>query len=205
MPGDRRARTVRAATLRSIADDGPDAFYRGEFARALETEMIAGGGLLRADDLAGYSPRVYDEEPRTYRGYRYVSAGDQVAYEALNIIDAFDVASFDPGGADFRHLMAESLGHAFADNLSHYGDPWFVRSPLAGLASPAFGRARAENLRMDRAAARPIAVADPWPYDDGAPKRETAHIAVRSLVGPLFAGAEPCPQALLQVATRRRR
>jgi hypothetical protein len=36
-------------------------------------------------------------------------------------------------------------------------------------------------------------------------RRQTAHIAVRSLVGPLFAVAEPCPQALLQVATRRRR
>jgi hypothetical protein len=50
-------------------------------------------------------------------------------------------------------------------------------------------------------------VSESWPDIRllGVLNRETAHIAVWSLVGPLFAVAEPCPQALLQVATRRRR
>jgi gamma-glutamyltranspeptidase / glutathione hydrolase len=135
----------------------------------LEAEMIAGGGVLRADDLAGYAPRVYEEDPRGYRGVRYVSAGDQISYEALNILETFAVGGLDPDGADYRHLMAETLGHAFVDNLTHYGDPWFVRAPLAGLASKEFARMRAATISMDRAAARPLAAADPWPYDDGTP------------------------------------
>ena len=49
--------------------------------------MLAGGGLLRADDLAAYQPRIYEEEPQTYRGYPYATAGDQVAYEALHILE----------------------------------------------------------------------------------------------------------------------
>jgi gamma-glutamyltranspeptidase/glutathione hydrolase len=96
-----------------------------------------------------------------------VTAGDQIAYETLHILECFDVAALDPEGADFRHLMAEALGRAFADSLTHYGDPWFVHSPLAGLASKAFGQARARGIRMDRAAARPIAAGDPWPFDGG--------------------------------------
>jgi gamma-glutamyltranspeptidase/glutathione hydrolase len=169
VPGDRLDTSDLAAMLRRIAGEGPSAFYEGGFPRALEAEMVAGGGLLRADDLAGYAPRVYEEEPRTYRGYRYVSAGDQIAYEVLNILESFDVASLDSDGADYRHLIAEALGHAFVDNLTHYGDPWFVNAPLAGLASKEFARTRASTLAMDRVAPRPILAADPWPYDDGAP------------------------------------
>jgi gamma-glutamyltranspeptidase/glutathione hydrolase len=165
--GDRLDLSDLAATLQRIADEGPAGFYTGPFAAALEAEMIAGGGVLRADDLARYAPRVYEEEPQTYRGYRYVTAGDQIGYETLHILECFDVAALDPEGTDYRHLMAEALGHAFVDNLTYYGDPQFVRSPLAGLASKAFGQARARAMRMDRAAPRPIAPADPWPYDGG--------------------------------------
>jgi gamma-glutamyltranspeptidase/glutathione hydrolase len=167
--GDRLDLGDLAATLRRIADEGPAAFYEGDFPRALEAEMIAGGGVLRADDLAGYAPRVYEEAPRSYRGYRYVSAGDQIAYETLNILETFEVAGLDPDGTDYRHLMAEALGHAFVDNLTHYGDPWFVRAPLAGLASKQFARTRASAIAVDRATPRPIVAADPWPYDDGTP------------------------------------
>jgi gamma-glutamyltranspeptidase/glutathione hydrolase len=63
--------------------------------------------------------------------------------------------------------MAEVLGHAFVDNLTHYGDPWFVRSPLTGLVRKSFARARAATVRMEKASARPIMAADPWPHDDG--------------------------------------
>jgi gamma-glutamyltranspeptidase/glutathione hydrolase len=165
--GERLDLSDLAATLRRIADQGPAAFYAGPFAKALEQEMIVGGGVLQADDLARYAPRVYEEEPQTYRGYRYVTAGDQIGYEALHILECFDVSALDPDGTDYRHLMAEALGHAFVDNLTYYGDPQFVRSPLAGLASKAFGQARARAIGMERAAPRPIVAADPWPYNGG--------------------------------------
>jgi gamma-glutamyltranspeptidase/glutathione hydrolase len=60
------------------------------------------------------------------------------------------------------------MGHAFVDNVTYAGDPDHTESPLAGLASPAFAAARAAGIRLDAAAPRPLATADPWPFDDGA-------------------------------------
>ncbi len=162
-----------ATTLKRIADHGPAGFYTGPVAEAIERHVVGHGGILTAADLATFRPKIMREKPARYRGYDYVSCYDQVSYEALNILDQFDLRGYSPDSLEFRHLMAEALGHAFADNMLHYGDPDFIRSPVNGLASRAFAAARAASFKMDRAAPRPIRGGDPWPYEDGmqAPER----------------------------------
>lgn len=166
--GDRLDLSDLAGTLRRIAQGGAAAFYSGAIAAAIEREFAAHGGILTAADLAAYRPKVLRERPASYRDYAYVTANDQVGYEALNILEHFDLAAYGPHSAEFRHLMAEALGHAFTDNMIHYGDPDYTRSPVQGLASRAFAAARAAGIRLDRAAPRPIAPGNPWPYDTGA-------------------------------------
>jgi gamma-glutamyltranspeptidase/glutathione hydrolase len=51
------------ASLRRIANDGPDAIYRGEIAAA-----IVSSTWLETEDLAGYSPRWVDPISLDYRG-----------------------------------------------------------------------------------------------------------------------------------------
>ena len=115
-------------------------------------------------DLAAYRPKTAAEEPASYRGYRYATASDPVGYETMNILDCFDLARYGPDGVEYRHLMAEALGHAFADNIRHYGDPDVVASPVNGLSSREFaaGRRCRYAPRPRRAAAgrprRPMAV-----------------------------------------------
>jgi gamma-glutamyltranspeptidase/glutathione hydrolase len=84
----------------------------------------------------------------------------------LNILSAFDLAALGCNSLEFRHLMAEALACAFVDNMTHYGDPDFERSPIEGLASPKFGRARARTLQLEAALPRPVEPADPWPFQD---------------------------------------
>jgi gamma-glutamyltranspeptidase/glutathione hydrolase len=169
--GDRIDFSELAATLRLIARHGAAGFYAGPVAEAIERECAAHGGLLTAADLAAYRPKILREKPAAYRGHAYVTANDQVGYEALNILDCFDLADLAPDGAPFRHLVAEAFGHAFIDNMVYYGDPDFTHSPVNGLASRAFAAARAAGIRLDRAAPRPIAAGNPWPYQTpaGAP------------------------------------
>jgi gamma-glutamyltranspeptidase/glutathione hydrolase len=155
-----------ARTLRTIADAGAAGFYAGPVAASIVREVDAGGGILTGEDLGAYRPRVSVEQGARYRGRRYSTAGDALGYEVLNILSHFDVSSLDPEGWEFRHLMAEALGLAFADNLRHYSDPAFGPSPAAGLASERFGAVRAADLRFDRAARRPIAAGDPSPFAD---------------------------------------
>jgi gamma-glutamyltranspeptidase / glutathione hydrolase len=175
---DERIDTSRLAeTLREISRHGAAGFYRGWVAEAIEREIRAGGGILTTDDLASYRPKITVEPGAWYRGIRYSTASDPVAYEALNILGCFDLAACGPESAEYRHLMAEAMGHAFADNMHHYADLDSGPSPVNGLASPEFAALRAAGIRLDRAAPRPIAPGDPWPYEQKS--RVAAAVATR--------------------------
>ncbi|WP_320669521.1 gamma-glutamyltransferase family protein [Patulibacter defluvii] len=167
-PGDRLDGQLLARTLERIADEGPDALHRGEIAERIAAAVQADGGILTVEDLAAYEPKVFVETPVAYRGMEVVTANDQVGAEALNILARFPLGDYEPGGFEHHHLLAEAVGHAFVDNQTHYGDPDHTESPVAGLASAAFAAERARRISLDRVAPRPIAAADPWPYDEGA-------------------------------------
>jgi gamma-glutamyltranspeptidase/glutathione hydrolase len=172
--GDRLDTATLAMTLREIARHGAESFYRGRVAEAIDRASLGGGGVLTASDLASYEPIVTVESGAWYRGLRFSTAGDPVGYETLGILGCFDLASHDPESVEFRHLLAEALGHAFADNMHHYTDPGSGPSPVSGLASPAYAASRAAGIRLDRAAPRPIAPGDPWPYARDMAARATA-------------------------------
>jgi gamma-glutamyltranspeptidase/glutathione hydrolase len=161
-PGERLDQAQLADTLRRIASDGPDAFYRGEVAAAIAAALAPDGGIMTVADLAAYTPRVLSERPATYRGLEYITATDTVGYEALGILEHFDLAATPPAGAENLHLLAEAMGHAFADGATYSDDPDFTVDPVSDLGGPAFAATRAAAIRADRAAARPIVPAAPW-------------------------------------------
>jgi gamma-glutamyltranspeptidase / glutathione hydrolase len=74
------------ATLRRIADDGPEGFYRGEVAAS-----IASASWLDEDDLAGYEPRWVEPLRLRYRGTDVVELPPPtqgvVALEALGLLE----------------------------------------------------------------------------------------------------------------------
>jgi gamma-glutamyltranspeptidase/glutathione hydrolase len=158
-----------AGTLRRLAAAGPESFYRGPMAEAFGRSMRSIGAILDTADLAHYKTRPLLETPSTYRGIAYTSCFDQVVYEALNILEGFDLASAGPDSILYRHLVAEALAVTFTDSMRHYGDPDFVRSPINGLTSKDFARTRAALLRDDRVLPRPVVAGDPWPFDGGDP------------------------------------
>ena len=169
---DRIDTAALAKTLKLVAEKGPAAFYSGALAQALGRYMRSVGGLLSAEDLAAYRPRVLLEQPARYRGIDYISCFDQVAYEALNILEHYDLKGYGADSFEFRHLFAEALGIAFTDSMAHYGDPDFVKAPVDGLASKAFAAARRKLIRLSKALPRPIEAGDPWPYDAKGPAPE---------------------------------
>jgi gamma-glutamyltranspeptidase / glutathione hydrolase len=157
-----------ARTLRRIAADGKRGFYEGPVAAAIERTCTGAGGILTAKDLGSYRTRILEERPARYRDLAYVSAYDQVSYEILNILNAFDLKRLGRDSLGFRHLVAEALACGFVDNMTYYGDPDFEKSPVEGLASADFGRARAAGLSLAHALPRPVRAADPWPFDSAA-------------------------------------
>ncbi len=154
-----------AETLRLIARDGPDAFYRGRVGAAIADTVTAGGGILSPDDLAGYEPKVLREQPADYRGLSYVTAADTVGYEVLGILEHFPLRDLGAGSAAHYHLLAEAMGHAFADNAAYSCDPDFTDDPVHLLGGSEFAAVRAAAISLERTAPRPVEATAPWLTD----------------------------------------
>ena len=103
-------------TLRILADDGPDAFYRGAIAERMVDDLGTGGSVIAADDLADYAPRLFDPVVADYRGWTLYLTGDECG--GTRMADALTRLAdrLDPAGgldADAYVAWAESLDGAF--------------------------------------------------------------------------------------------
>src|SRR6185369_2707009 len=85
-----------ARTLRMLAEQGGQSFYRGDFARRLAQTVKAAGGLWELADLENY--RVIERQPIrfTYRGAQITTAplpssGGLVLAQSLFILDSVDI------------------------------------------------------------------------------------------------------------------
>ena len=141
-----------------------DCFYRGFIAEEIEAylktaEVMDGSGsahkgVLTADDLAGWSASYEDPLTDDYHDWTVAKTGPwgqgPVLLQALAILRGFDIASLDPAGADFVHLVAEAMKLAYADREAYYGDPDFMDIPMAALLSEDYNAQR-RALISDRA------------------------------------------------------
>jgi gamma-glutamyltranspeptidase/glutathione hydrolase len=130
------------ATLRRIADGGPDAFYRGPVA-----EAVAAACWLSEDDLAAHESEWVEPLRLSYRGVEVCelppNGQGAAALMALGIYE-----ELEPG----LHTQIEAMKLALADAYAAIGD-----GPLQeGLLS-------AEHLAARRALVRPDAALDPEP------------------------------------------
>ncbi len=154
-----------AKSLASIAEEGPDAFYRGWLAEAIAEEMKLGGGLITEEDLAAYEPIVHEPEPGSYRGYDVVydpSHSGITMMQILKILEGYDLAGLGFGTPETVHLMAEAVGLAFADRFKYLGDPGYVRVPQKALTSDGYAVELRKRINLDEACA--VEPGDPWPH-----------------------------------------
>lgn len=168
--GDRLVQPDLARTLAEIAAGGPAAFYQGRFADAVEREMVAHDGLLRAADLAQVTPRILPALVVDYRGRRVATApesfGGVTMAQMLLILAGVDLVGLGRLTPAALHHIAEASRLAFADRFTYLADPAVVPVPLAGLVDP--GYIAAQRARIDpRRALATIAPGDPWRWEPG--------------------------------------
>ena len=145
-----------AGTLQLIAEQGPDAFYKGRIAAQIIAEMQRGGGLIDAPSLAAYRPVARSAVHGTYRGYDIVtmpppSSGGIHILQMLNILEHFPVAELGAGSADSVHLLTEVARLAYADRSKHLGDPGFYVVPGKWLTSKAYAEELAATIDLGQA------------------------------------------------------
>ncbi len=177
-----------AETLRSLAREGFDGFYRGRVAEALVEGARAEGGIWTLEDLASY--RVIEREViRTrYRGYELLTAsppssGGIAIAQMLNIIQPFDLAALSR--VERVHLLVEAMRRAYRDRALYLGDPDFVDIPTEMLLSPHYAAGLRTGIRLDRATPSAALAADPGLIPEG---DHTTHFSLIDADGNVVSG-----------------
>ena len=145
-----------AETLKRIALNGRDGFYKGKTADLIVNEMKANNGLISHDDLKEYNSVYRDPIVGNYRGHTVISmgppsSGGPLIIQMLNMLENFDVASIKRNSTEFVHMLTEVQRLAFADRAIHLGDPDFYPSPVPMLISKEYAKKRLGLVSMDKA------------------------------------------------------
>jgi gamma-glutamyltranspeptidase/glutathione hydrolase len=165
---DRLVQPELALTLRRIADQGADGFYKGETAQRIAADMAANGGLLTETDLAAYQAEVHESVLCTgYKGFQLIGSpvnnGGPTVQQALKILEQDDLAALGHLSPAALHLIIEAQRRAFQDRFAHLGDPNVAPVPLEGLLSSGYAAARRAEIDPHRATPQ-AGAGDPWAF-----------------------------------------
>jgi gamma-glutamyltranspeptidase/glutathione hydrolase len=173
-----------ARTYRRLAAEGPDYFYRGDFARQTAQWMNAHSGLITFADFANYKVHLREPVVSSFAGYTLYgfpppsSGGTHVA-QILNTLENFDLDKLTL--EDRYHLIAEAMKFAFADRAHWLGDPDFTKVP-AGLTDKHYARQIASQIDLAQAA-KDITHGNPDVDVEALMNKHTTHIATADMDG----------------------
>jgi gamma-glutamyltranspeptidase/glutathione hydrolase len=185
--GDKLVLKDLAKSYRLIADKGPDVFYKGEIADAIEKEM-QGKGLITKADLAAYKPAVRTPVRGSYRGYEIISmappsSGGTHVIEILNILEGYNMTRLGYQTPESLHVMAEAMKRAFADRAKFMADTDFVKVPIAGLISKGYAAELRKGISLDTVGTK-IPAGNPLPFVGSG---GTSHLSVIDQQGNIVA------------------
>jgi gamma-glutamyltranspeptidase/glutathione hydrolase len=147
-----------ARSLRRIADNGRDGFYRGETAAAILALSQSRGGTLTAADLTEFEAEWVAPVETDYRGWTVseIPPNSQgiAALMMLEIMERSPLGEFGFHSPRALHTMIEAKKLAYADLLRYVGDPRMADVPVETLLSEGHADARAALIDPDRAACR---------------------------------------------------
>ncbi|KUJ83918.1 gamma-glutamyltransferase [Microbulbifer flavimaris] len=157
--GHRLKNPAYADTLRILAKEGGDAFYRGAIAEAI-VEAVRNDpenpGLMTLQDLAKY--QAVEREPlcSVFLQYRVCgadapSSGGSTVGATLGMLEQFPLHEMEAGSAALTHLFIEASELAFADRNTYLADPDFVQVPTRALVAPEYLVRRAKLISSGQA------------------------------------------------------
>lgn len=154
--GDTIKYPALANTLRKIAQNGRDEFYKGETAKRIAEFIQANGGIIAMEDLAAYEAKWRDPIKFPYKEYTVVSmappsSGGITLAQILGMLEDFDLSSMGHNTAEYIQVLTEAERRAYADRNYFLGDPDFVEVPAKELIARDYLRARMSDFNPDKA------------------------------------------------------
>ena len=142
-----------ARTLKAVALQESDYFYRGPVAARIAEFFQANAASLSTEDLAEYKAKWVAPISTTYRGYTVYtqppSSSALVVLEQLNLLEGYDLRALGHNSREYLHLIGEVMRLAIADRNSYVGDPEFVTVPVGRLVSKDYASQRRKLIHLD--------------------------------------------------------
>lgn len=135
--GDMVRLPALAQSLRDIAEGGSAAYYEGRIAKSIGDYSQANGGLLSAEEFAGYEPEWVEPLGSDYRGHTVrvmpPNSYGLLMLMQLNAISALPGDVFTgPDDARLACLMSAAR-NAFAEGQQYICDPLVHPAPIGDL------------------------------------------------------------------------
>lgn len=146
-----------------------DRFYKGDIAREFVRGCQEQGGLITAEDLARWKPKIEEPLKVDYKGIEVYKLSQWTQgpcmLQMLNILENFDLKEMGFNSTRYTHTLYQTMNMAFADRDFYYGDPAVApEEPMQGLLSKAYAKERAKSINA--AANNPrTAPGDPYPFE----------------------------------------
>jgi gamma-glutamyltranspeptidase/glutathione hydrolase len=135
-----------ARSLRLIARDGRDAFYKGPIADAMVAYSRSAGGLFAKEDFEQHASTWVEPVSVNYRGFDVWELPPNTqgiaALQMLNVLEGYDLHALGRDSPELLHLMIEAKKLAYEDRARYYADPEFSKVPLQGLLSKEYAAKR---------------------------------------------------------------
>ena len=153
--GDVISYPALAQTLRTIAREGRDAFYKGAIADDIIDTIRPLGSLLAKEDFARHRSTWVEPVSTRFAGREILeippSGQGLTALIALNILSRFDLTRHDPHSPERHHLEIEAMKLAWDLRNRHIADPDFAEVPVTDLLSAATADRLASAIDLNRA------------------------------------------------------
>ncbi|MFH7018816.1 gamma-glutamyltransferase [Flavobacterium sp. FlaQc-47] len=145
-----------AKTLKRIAKNGRNEFYKGETAKILVDYLNKKGGIITLQDLAKYEAKWRKPLQFTYKDLKITSmsppsSGGICLAQIMKMIAPYDLSKMGHNSEESIQVIVEAERRAYADRSQFLGDPDFVKIPVNGLLSDVYLKERMSTFNVNKA------------------------------------------------------
>ncbi|MBD1431139.1 gamma-glutamyltransferase [Sphingobacterium litopenaei] len=178
--GDIFVQKELAETLKRIAKDGRDGFYKGKTADYIVAEMKRGNGIITHKDLEDYQAIWRQPIVGEYKGHKIISmpppsSGGIALLALLQSVEKYPLAKWGFQSDSTVRAMVEAERRVYADRATHLGDPDFYKVPVEHLTSAEYNRSRMANVSLAKATSNETIKAGVFP---GYESEQTTHYSI---------------------------
>ncbi len=145
-----------AETLKRIAKNGKNEFYKGQTAGKLIRYFKKIGAIITKEDLAQYEAKWRNTLEFGYKDLKIISmtppsSGGICLAQIMTMIAPFDLAAMGHNSPEAIQVIVEAERRAYADRSYFLGDPDFVKIPLKELMDVDYLNDRMSSFNLNKA------------------------------------------------------